>query len=159
MEERLVGGTEKASVGRQKVVLLDGNILGSGLGGEGSVLVRILDIDKVNLHATLGLDTDDERRTLSGGDNLMGVVDGLDEKTISTFELLDDGLGKVGEANGGVLVVDVLGELCDALSVGLSLELEALGLEKSLQLLVVGDDTIVDNGELPVDVRSAFRGL
>lgn len=132
VEERLVGGTEKASVGSKKVVLLDGNILGSSLGGEGSVLVRVFNIDKVDLHATLGLDTDDERRTLSGGDNLMGVMDGLDEKTISTLELLDNGLGKVGEANGWVLVVDVLGELCNALSVGLSLELETLGLEKSL---------------------------
>jgi hypothetical protein len=55
--------------------------------------------------------------------------------------------------------VDVLGELGNALSVGLGLELEALGLEESLQLLVVGDDTVVDNAELPVGVRSTLRGL
>ncbi|KAI6754186.1 hypothetical protein HG530_012700 [Fusarium avenaceum] len=137
VEEGLVGGTKKARVGSEKVVLLDGDILGSSLGGEGGVLVRVLNIDEVNLHAALGLDTDNERRTLSGGDDLMGVVDRLDEKTVSTLELLDDSLGKVGEANGRVLVVDVLGELGNALSVGLGLELEALGLEESLQLLVV----------------------
>jgi hypothetical protein len=159
VKEGLVGGTEKARVGSEKVVLLDGDILGSSLGGEGGILVRVLNIDEVNLHTALGLDTDNERRTLSGGDDLMGVVDGLDEKTISTLELLDDSLGKVGEANGRVLVVDVLGELGNALSVGLGLELEALGLEESLQLLVVGDDTVVDNAELPVGVRSTLRGL
>jgi hypothetical protein len=159
VKEGLVGGTKEARVGGEKVVLLDSDILGSSLGGEGSVLVRILNVDEVDLHAALGLDTDNKRRTLSGGDDLMGVVDGLDEKTVSTLELLDDSLGQVGEANGRVLVVDVLGELGNALSVGLGLELETLGLEESLKLLVVGDDTVVDNGELPVGVRSAFRGL
>lgn len=159
VEEGLVRGTEKARVRGKKVVLLDGDILGSSLGGEGSVLVRVLNIDKVNLHAALGLDTDNEGRTLSGGDDLMGVVDGLDEKTVSTLELLDDSLGQVGETDGRVLVVDVLGELGNALSVGLGLELETLGLEESLKLLVVGDNTVVDNSELPVGVRSAFRGL
>lgn len=159
VEEGLVGGTEKARVRGKKVVLLDGDILGSSLGGEGSVLVRVLNIDEVDLHAALGLDTDDKRRTFSGGDDLMGVVDGLDEETVSTLELLDDSLGQVGEADGRVLVVDVLGELGNALSVGLGLELETLGLEESLKLLVVGDDTVVDNGELPGGVRSRFKGL
>jgi hypothetical protein len=154
VEEGLVGGTEKARVRSKKVVLLNGDILGSSLGRESGVLVGVLNIDEVDLHAALGLDTDNEGRTLSGGDDLMGVVDGLDEKTVSTLELLDDSLGQVGETNGRVLVVDVLCELGNALSVGLSLELETLGLEESLKLLVVGDDTVVDDGELPVGVRS-----
>ena len=158
VEEGLVGGTEKARVRGKKVVLLNGDILGSSLGGEGSVLVGVLNIDEVDLHAALGLDTDNKGRTLSGGNDLMGVVDGLDEKTVSTLELLNDSLGQVGEANGRVLVVDVLCELGNALSVGLSLELETLGLEESLKLLVVGDDTVVDDGEFPVGVRSGFRG-
>jgi hypothetical protein len=51
-----------------------------------------------------------------------------------------------------VLVVEELGELGDALGVGFGLEAEALGLEQSLELLVVGDDAIVDDGELPVGV-------
>jgi hypothetical protein len=51
-----------------------------------------------------------------------------------------------------VLVVDVLGQLGNALGVGLGLEAEALALEESLQLLVIGDDTIVNDGELPVGV-------
>jgi hypothetical protein len=51
-----------------------------------------------------------------------------------------------------VLVVDVLGQLGNALGVGLGLEAEALALEEGLQLLVVGDDTIVNDGELPVGV-------
>ncbi|CAF3449092.1 unnamed protein product [Fusarium graminearum] len=142
---------------------LDGSDVGAAIGlleaMDGSVLVRVLNIDEVDLHAALGLDTDDKRRTFSGGDDLMGVVDGLDEETVSTLELLDDSLGQVGEADGRVLVVDVLGELGNALSVGLGLELETLGLEESLKLLVVGDDTVVDNGELPGGVRSRFKGV
>jgi hypothetical protein len=85
----------------------------------------------------------------------MGVVDGLDEQTVGALELLDDGLGEVGEANGGVLVVEVLGELGNALGIRLGLELEALGAQEGLELLVVGDDTIVDDGELPGGVGPA----
>jgi hypothetical protein len=53
-----------------------------------------------------------------------------------------------------VLVVEELGELRNALRVGLGLESEALGLEQGLQLLVVCDDAIVNDGELPCGVRS-----
>jgi hypothetical protein len=45
--------------------------------------------------------------------------------------------------------VEVLGQLGDALSIGLGLESEALALEQGLQLLVVGNNTIVDDSELP----------
>ena len=85
----------------------------------------------------------------------MWVVDGLQEKTESTLELLDDGLDERGEAQVGVLAVDVLCELGNGLGVGLSLELVALALEQSLQLLVVCDDTVVDDREFPVGVGPA----
>ena len=75
----------------------------------------------------------------------MRVVDGLDEKTESTLELLDNSLDQRGKAEIGVLRVDVLGELCDSFSVGLSLEFVTLALKQSLQLLVVCDNTVVDN--------------
>jgi len=87
----------------------------------------------------------------------MGVVNGLEEKTKGTLELLDDGLDERGEAQVGVLGVDVLCELGNSLGVGLRLELEALALEQRLELLVVCDDTIVDDGELPVGVGPGGR--
>lgn len=158
VEEALVRGTktgaEEVVGGRQEVggVLLESNVLGSGLGGEGSVLIGVLNVDKVDLHAALRLDTNDEGRTLTGSDNLVGVVNGLDQKTISTLKLLDNGLGQVGEPDLWVLVVDVLCELGDALGIGLGLKAEALALEQGLELLVVGNDTIVNDGELPVGV-------
>ena len=37
-----------------------------------------LDIDKVNLQLLLGLDTDQEGRTTTSGDNFVGVVGGLE---------------------------------------------------------------------------------
>jgi hypothetical protein len=129
--------------------------VGGALGGEGGVLVVVLDIDEVDLHLLLCADTDDKGRTLAGGDDLMGVVDGLDQETERALQLLDDGLDQRREGQVGVLGVDVLGELRDGLSVGLGLELVALALEQSLQLLVVCDDSVVDDRELPVGVRPA----
>lgn len=160
VEQGLVGSRQHGGVGGQEVVrsLLEGSVLRGGLGGQ-STLLRVLDIDKVNLHALLGLDTNDEGRTLTGSDNLVGVVNRLDQQTVSTLELVDDGLGEVDEAEGGVLVVDVLGQLGNTLGIGLGLESQALGLQESLELLVVGNDTIVDNGELPVGIRSVFNDM
>jgi hypothetical protein len=82
----------------------------------------------------------------------MRVVDRLDQKTESSLELFDDGLDESGEAQFRVLAINVLCELRDGLSVRLGLELVALALEEDLELLVVCDDTIVDDGELPVGV-------
>lgn len=79
-------------------------------------------------------------------------MDGLDQKTKGTLELLDDGLDERGEAQVWVLAVDVLCELGNSLGVGLCLELEALALEQNLEFLVICDDAIVDDGELPVGV-------
>ena len=147
VEERLVWGSE------QVVRLLQRNVVGGALGGESSTLVVVLDIDKVDLHLLLCPYTNDKGRTLAGSHNLMGVVDRLDKETKSTLELLDDSLDERWEAQVWVLVVDVLCELGNIFSVGLSLELEALALEQGLEFLVVCDDTVVDDGELPVGVR------
>lgn len=159
VEERLVRSAQQ-SVGVQEVVLLllEGNVLGCGLSREGSLLIGVLDIDKVDLHALLGLDANDEGRALTGSDDLMRVVDGLDQKTVGALELVNDSLGQVGEADLRVLVVEVLGELSNALGVGVGLELEALGAQEGLEFLVVGDDTIVDNGELPGRIGPAGEG-
>ena len=51
-----------------------------------------------------------------------------------------------------MLIEDVLGQFCDCFSVRLRLEAVALALQQLLQLLVVGDDAIVNDGELPVRV-------
>ena len=85
----------------------------------------------------------------------MGIVHRLDEQAIGTLELGNDSLGQVDKVEGRVLVVDVLGKLRDALGVGVCLKLVALGRQEGLKLLVVGDDTIVDNREFPSRVRSA----
>ncbi len=53
-----------------------------------------------------------------------------------------------------MLVIQLLGKLRNALSVGVGLELEALAFEQSLQFLVVRDDTVVDDSKLPLGVGS-----
>lgn len=150
VEERLVGG--QAGDGKKVVTLLESHVLAGLLGGEGLVVLRELDIDKVDLHLLLGLDTNDEGRTLAGCNNLAGEVYALHEKTEGALQLLDDGLDEAGEVEVGVLIENVLGQLGDGLSVGLGLETHSLGLEESPQFLVVGDDTIVHDGELPLGV-------
>jgi hypothetical protein len=133
--------------------------VGRGLGGEGSIVIRVLDIDEVNLHATLSLDTNDQRRALASGDDLMRVVNGFDQQTVSSLKLLDDGLGQLSEADAGVGIEEVLRELSNAFRVSLGLELEALGGEQGLQLLVVGNDAIVNDGELPVRIRATQKRI
>jgi hypothetical protein len=82
----------------------------------------------------------------------MWIVDRLDEETESALKLLDDSLNEGGESEVGVLGVDVQGKLRDGLGVSLRLELVALALEQRLQLLVVCDDTVVDDSKFPVGV-------
>lgn len=81
-------------------------------------------------------------------------MDGLEQETEGTLELLDDGLNEGGEIDVGMLVENVLRQFGDGLGIGLSFELETLGLKQGSQFLVVGDDTIVDDGELPLGVGS-----
>lgn len=149
VEKRLVRGSE------QVVAPLQGNVLRGALGREGSVLVSVLNIDEVDLHLLLGADTHDQGRSLAGSNHLVGVVHRLHEQTKGTLELLDDRLGELHEAEVRVLIVDVFGELGNGLGIGLRLELEALALEQHLQLLVVCDDAVVHDGELPVGVGPA----
>lgn len=151
VQQGLVRGSQKTGGG-----LFDGNILGGLLRRE-STLLGVLDVDKVDLHLLGGSHTDDQRGTLTGRDNLMGVVNGLDQQTKSTLQLLNNGLGQDSELNIGVLVVEVLGKLRNALGIGLSLETETLALQKGLQFLVVGDNTIVDDGKLPGGIGAIDR--
>jgi len=150
VEERLVGG--ETGDREEVVALLERDVVAGTLGGESLAILGVLDVDEVNLHLLGGLDTDNKGRTLAGGDNLAGEVDALHQKTKGTLQLLDDGLDEAGEVEVGVLIEDVLGQLSDGLSVGLGLETHALGLQKHPQFLVVGDDTVVDDGELPLGV-------
>lgn len=155
VKQRLVGSSKETTVGREKVgaALLESNVLRSGFSRE-SILLRKLNVDKVNLHAALSLDTNDQGRTLAGRNDLVRVVDRLDEQAIGALEFLDDGLGEVGETDLGVLVVNVLCELGNALGIGLGLELETLAAEQGLEFLVVCNDTVVDDGELPGGIRA-----
>jgi hypothetical protein len=146
VQKRLIWGS------KERVALLQRNIVGGALSGESGTLIVVLNIDEVDLHLLLCPYTDDKGRSLAGSDNLVRVVDGLDEETEGTLELLNDRLDERWEAQIWVLSVDVLCELGDGLSVGLGLELETLALEEDLEFLVICDDTIVDDGELPVGV-------
>ena len=58
-----------------------------------------------------------------------------------------------------ILATDVGDELGDALSVCLRLEHVALGHQELLDVLVVGDDAVVDNNELVVLSRSVGMGV
>jgi hypothetical protein len=156
VKQGLVGSTQGAGRSEEIAILLEGNSLRSSLGGESTVVLTVLNVDEIDFHAALGLDTNDKGRTLSGSNDLMGVVDRLDKQSIGTLELLDNSLDEIGETNLGVLVVDVLGELGNALGIRLGLKLEALAGEQGLELLVVGDDTVVDNNELGVGVGADF---
>jgi len=74
-----------------------------------------------------------------------------------TYQLLDDGLDKRSEGQvsiGLFSVIDILCELGNTLSVSLALKDIAILLQDSLELLVVGDDTVVNDGELAGRVRS-----
>lgn len=155
VEERLVGGC-KAGTEKSAGVVLDRNVMRGSFGREGGSLLRVLDVDEVDLHPPLRLDANDERGTLTSSNNFMGIMHRLDQQAVSALKLLDDGLGKIGEANALILVIEILGKLSNALGIGLGLELEALAGEEGLQLLVVGDDTIVNNGELPGRVGPAL---
>lgn len=146
VQQGLVRGSEEACGG-----LLGGRILGGLFGGKDTVF-GIFHIHKIDLHLLGGLDTDDQGRALTGSDHLMGVVDRLHQQAKCTLELLDDGLCQDCEFNVGVLVIKVLGQFGNALGIGLGLESETLGLQQSLQFLIVGDDTIVNNRELPFGV-------
>ena len=146
-----LGAVQQGLVRRSKEAcgrLLGSHVLG-GLLRRKDTVFGIFNIDKIDLHLLGGLHTDDQGRTLAGSNDFMGVVDGLQQQTKGTLELLDDGLGQNCELNIGVLVVKVLGKLGNALGVGLRLESETLALQQSLQFLIVGDNTIVNDGELP----------
>lgn len=82
----------------------------------------------------------------------MGIVHALDEQTVGALQLANNGLGEIGEPNAPVLVVEILCELRNAFCVRLGLKPETLGLKESLELLVVGDDAVVDDGKLPCGV-------
>jgi hypothetical protein len=82
-------------------------------------------------------------------------VDRLHKQAECTLELLDDGLAESGEVDVGMSIVEEFGEFGNAFCVCVGLELEALAFQQSFKFFVVGNDTVVDDGELPVGVRSA----
>ncbi len=149
-EQRLVCGRHDVACAQEvsNARLLEGSILGCLLCWQWGVL-GVLDIDKVHLHWLVGANTDDQWGTLSCCDDLVGVVNRLHQKAKGALQLLDDSLGKVGEVDRWVLVVQVFSKLWDDLCVRLGLKLEALALQQNSQLLVIRDDAIVDNRELP----------
>lgn len=140
---------------KEVVGLLERHVLRSALRRQstGSSLLSVLHIDKVDLHLLLCPHADDKGRTLAGSNDLMWVVYRLQEQTVGALKLLDDRLGERDEVNVWVRIVDVLGELRNGFGVRLGLESKALALEERLEFLVVCDDAVVDDGELPIGIR------
>ncbi len=109
-ESTRLGSVQQRLIGRREQVVGFGEsgILRCPLGRE-SRLLGIFDVDKVHLHLLLRSDADDKRRTLACRDDLVRVVDGLEQETEGSLKFLDDSLGKDGEFDVGMLVIDVLG--------------------------------------------------
>jgi hypothetical protein len=85
-------------------------------------------------------------------------VIGLEEKTESALKLLDDGFCEDSEFDVWVLAIKVLGQLGDAFGVGIGLEAESFGFQQRLQLLIVGNNAIVNNAKLPGRIRAGITG-
>lgn len=113
-----------------------------------------LDINKVNLQLLLGLDTNQQRRTTTGGDDFIGVVGRFEDERERTFQLLQHGLDEFGEVHAlaRLRVVDVLGQDGDGFGIGLALERVSTLLEDEAESGGVGDDTIVDDGEIGLGI-------
>ena len=125
---------------------------------------RELDIDKVHLQLSVRLDTDEQGRSSSRGDNLVREVGRLEHERKralllvssvtqvreSTCQLLDNRLDQLGKVEALVRLafVDVLTQDRDGLGVGVGLERVTPFSEDVLELLVVGNDTVVDQAKL-----------
>lgn len=79
------------------------------------------------------------------------------------YELLDNCLDKRSEGDGlvasNLLVIQEEGQLGNTLGISLRLKLVALLLKECLQVLVVGDNAVMDNGELVTAVRPVGMGV
>ena len=82
----------------------------------------------------------------------MRIVNRLQQKTESSLQLVYNSFSKDGKFYFGILIIDVLSELCNSLGISLCFEFEAFTLKESLEFLIIGDDTIVYNRELPCRV-------
>lgn len=76
-------------------------------------------IHKVNLELLFSLDTNQERRTTTSSNNLIGEVRALEDESKRTFKFLAYLLGKGCKGSSGILlgVIDVLCKFGDNFSV------------------------------------------
>jgi len=100
------------------------------------------------------LDTENHGRSTLNCDDLSGEMRALDNQSKSSFEGIGDRSNKLGERNALVLVEDVLAKLGNGLSIGLALKNESLLRQLILELSIVGDDSVMDDNELVILVRS-----
>ena len=112
-------------------------------------------VDEINFELLLGLDTNKERRTTTGGDDFVGIMARLEDERERTLKLLQDRLDELSEAQTlvGLLAVDVLAEDRDGLSISLGFKVIATLLQKETQGDRVRDDAVVHNRELSLGVR------
>ena len=112
----------------------------------GAVLHR----DGVALKTRLGFDADDHRGASPRGNGLTGEDEGLEDASKGSFQLRDCLFNKLTERGARTLAVNMLDQLCHRLRVRVGLKCEALRHEELLDLLVVGDDPVVNDHKLVV---------
>lgn len=111
-------------------------------------------IYEVDLQLLLSLDTNQERGTATSGDDLVGVVGGLEDECEGTLELLENGLHELGEARAlvGLRVVNVLREDSGSFGIGLTLEFVPALLKDETERSRVGHNAVVNDGKLSLGV-------
>lgn len=120
-----------------------------------------LNIDKVDLELLGGLDTHQQGRPTAGSHQLIGVVDALEDEGKSALQLLHDSLGEVGEAKLliALRIINIFTQLGNSFGISLGLENKTLVLQQGLDFLVVGDDAVVNHGELVLGVGAMRMGV
>lgn len=113
------------------------------------VLSSKFDVHEVDLQLLVRLDTNQQGRSTTSGDDLIGVVDRLEDECKRALELFQHRLYELGESDPlvGLRVVDVLDELRNGLGIGLCLEHVSAFLQDEPKLSTVGDDAVVNDTE------------
>ena len=96
------------------------------------------------------LESNKKWRSFPGGHTLSGIETGFEAESKSALQLNHSLLADGSEQGVGLLLVDVSHKLDDDLGIGVTLKVVALGLQQVLDLLVVGDDAVVDYNEVIV---------
>jgi hypothetical protein len=109
-----------------------------------------------HLELLLGLDANENRGTSLANHDFIWVMYRFADQSKGALELLDDRLDELRKVQmlAVLLVPQILGQHGDDFRVGVALKLVASLLQEQADLLVVGDDAIVNDGKLGREVRA-----